>query len=125
MRAFLLELRLALGIDQGRDGIGKAAFGIAVGGIALRLDEDRPAGAEPAQRVVEPRRGADQLGRCCGIEIRPAKARRPLEAAVLVEHDAFSDQRRPGQEVGEPSRALAVFGEIHHRLPPHDPRWAG
>ena len=56
MRTFLLELRPALGIDETRGGIGKLALRIAVGRLALRLDEDRPAGAEAAQRVVEPRR---------------------------------------------------------------------
>ena len=56
MRAFLFELRPALGIDQARGGIGEFAFGIAVGRQALRLDEDRPARAEAAQRVVQPRR---------------------------------------------------------------------
>ena len=66
--------------------------GIAVGGLALRLDEDRPARAEAAQRVVEPRGDRDQLGRRGGVEIGPAKPRRALERAVLVEDDAL---RRP------------------------------
>ncbi len=46
MRLLLLELCPAFGIDQRRDGIGEAAVGIAVGGVALRLDEDRPARAQ-------------------------------------------------------------------------------
>ena len=76
-------------------GSGNAALGIAVRRLALRLDEDRPAGAEAAQRVVEPRGDRDQFGRRRGIEIRSAKPRRALERAVLVEDDALSDQRRP------------------------------
>ncbi len=56
MRAFLLELRAALGVDQSRGRVGKVAFGVAVGGLALGLDEDRPAGAQAPQRVVETRR---------------------------------------------------------------------
>ena len=56
MSALLLELRPALGIDQRGGRVGKLAFGIAVRRLALRLDEDRPAGAEAAQRVVEPAR---------------------------------------------------------------------
>ena len=56
MRAFLLELRATLGIDQLGGGVGKLARADSVRGLALRLDEDRPAGAEAAQRVVEPRR---------------------------------------------------------------------
>ena len=53
MRAFFLELRAALRIDQARNGIGKLALRITIGGIALRLDEYRPAGAQAAQRIVE------------------------------------------------------------------------
>ena len=40
--SFLFEFRLALGLDQGRRGVGKAAFRIMEGGMALGLDEDRP-----------------------------------------------------------------------------------
>ncbi len=61
MRLLLLELRPAFGVDQRRDGIGKPAVRIAVGGIALRLDKDRPTGAQPTKRIVEPRRGADEF----------------------------------------------------------------
>ena len=39
----------------------------------------------------------------------PRNAKRPLEAAVLVEDDAGRDQRRPGQMVGEPVGAVAIF----------------
>lgn len=46
------------------------------------------------------------------MEVR--KARGALEAAVLVEHDPFADQRRPGQEISETGRGMAVFGEVHH-----------
>ena len=49
--------------------------------MALRLDEDRPAGAETAQRVVEPAVDADELGRRRAVEIGPAKARGALEAS--------------------------------------------
>src|SRR5258708_1902615 len=122
MRLLLLEPRPALGIDQRRDGIGKPAVRIAVGGIALRLDKDRPARAQPTKRIVEPRRGADELGRRCRVEIGTAKTRRALEAAVLIEHHARSDECRPGQEVSEQSRALAIFGEVHHIHAPAEMR---
>ena len=72
-----------------------------MGGLALGFDEDRPAGSETAQRVVEARGDRDQLGGRRGIEVRTAKSGRALERAVLVEDDAFTHQRRPGQEVGE------------------------
>ena len=101
MRALLLELRAALGIDQRGRRIGKVASRIAAGGMPLRLDEDRPAGAEPAQGVVEPAGDGDKFGRHALIEIGPAKPCRALERAVLVEDDALVDQSGPGQEVGE------------------------
>ena len=53
MRAGFLEGVLALEIDQRGRRIGKAAVRVGLGGDPLRLDEDRPAGAEAAQRVVE------------------------------------------------------------------------
>ena len=125
MRAFLLELRATLGVDQPGGGVGKIAERIAVGGLALRLDEDRPAGAEATQRVVEPRGDRDQLGGRRGIEIGTAESRRALERAVLVEDDAFAHERRPGQEVGEALRAAAIFGEVHHGSRPHATRCCG
>jgi len=57
--------RAALGIDQARGRIGKLADGIAMRRQALRLDEDRPAGAQ-ARRGREARRAAvvgTELGR--------------------------------------------------------------
>ena len=62
MRAFFLELGATFRIDQLGGGFGKIAERIAMGGLALGFDEDRPAGAEAAQRVVEPRGDRDQLG---------------------------------------------------------------
>jgi hypothetical protein len=53
MPTFLLELGAAFGVDQARRGIGEFAGGIAMRGQPLRLNEDRPAGTEPAQRIVE------------------------------------------------------------------------
>ena len=54
MRAFFLELRATLGIDKTGGGVGKLVPRIAAGGLALRLDEDRPARSQPTQRDVEP-----------------------------------------------------------------------
>ena len=125
MRAFLLELRLALHVDERRDGIGEVARRIVLRRIALRLDEDRPAGAKTPQRIVEPRRRADELGLRRAVEIGAAKARRALEGAVLVEDHARRDERRPGQEVGEALRLLAIFGEVQHQTSPQAPRCAG
>ena len=125
MRAFFLELRLALHIDERRDGIGERARRIILRGIALRLDEDRPAGAETPQRVVEPRRRADEFGLRGAVEIGPAETRGALEGAVLVQDDARRDQGGPGQKVGEALRLLAIFGEVQHQTSPQAPRCAG
>ncbi len=62
MRAGLLEARLALGVDKRGCGVGKAAVGIAVRWMALRLHEDRPARAETAEGVVEASRDRDEFG---------------------------------------------------------------
>ena len=101
MRAFLLELGPTFRIDQLRGGFGKIVERISVGGLALGFDEDRPAGSEAAERVVEARGDRDQLGGRRGIEVRTAEFGGSLERAVLVEDDAFTYERRPGQEVGE------------------------
>src|SRR6266849_144959 len=84
--------------------------------MAARFDEDRPARSKAAQRVVEPRRDADQFGRRGTIEVRSPKARCALEAAILVKDDAVSDQRRPRQEIRKAVRLVAIFGEIEHHV---------
>ena len=114
MRAIFAELFAPLHIDERRDGIGKGRLRVVERGRPLRLDEDRPSRAEPAQRIVESRGGGDQFGGRGGIKVRSPEARRSLKAAVLVEHDAFADQRRPRQEVGEMRRPVAVFAQAHH-----------
>ena len=73
--------------------------------LALRLDIDRPAGAEPLQRAVEPRRGCDQLRLGRAIEVGTPEAGGALEAAVLVEDDSRRDDRGPRQVIGEASRS--------------------
>jgi hypothetical protein len=96
MGALFLELGAAFRIDQARDGIWKGIVGIMVGGLALGLHENGPTRTQAAECIVEPASDGDQLDGRGGIEIRPAKARASLQRAVLVEHDAFADQRRPG-----------------------------
>src|SRR5262249_19716753 len=83
MRSRFLELCSALGINEVRDRVRKPALRITLCRNAACLDENCPAGAEPAQCVVEPRGGANELGRCCRLEIGSAEPRRALEAAVL------------------------------------------
>ena len=122
MRAGFLEIGLALGIDQGRSRIGKNAIGVRPRGMALRFDEDRPAGPETAEGVVQSPRNGDQLSRHRRIQIGPTKPRGALETAVLVEDDTFAHQSRPGQEIGKATIAVAVFGEVHHRPAPRSNR---
>ena len=84
MRAFFLELGPTFLIDQLGGGIGKIAERVAMGRLALGFDEDRPAGSEAPERIVEPRGHRDELGGRRGIEIRPTEFGRALERAVLV-----------------------------------------
>ena len=58
--------------------------------------------------------GRDELGLGRAFKVGPAEREAALEAAVLVEDDPRRDQRRPGQMVGEPVGAAAVFGEVQH-----------
>src|SRR3546814_19509946 len=74
MRAGLLEVGLALGVDQGRCRVGKAACRIGRGLMALRLDEDRPARAEAAEGVVEAAGDRDKFGRHGAVEARGTEA---------------------------------------------------
>jgi type IV secretion system protein VirB2 len=48
------------------------------------------------------------------IQIGTAKPRRALERAVLIEHDAFGDERDPGQIVRQTLGIAAIFGEVQH-----------
>ncbi len=114
MCAGFFEVGLALGIDQSRRGIGKDVVGIGGSLVPLRLDENAPAQAKAAESVVDAARNGNQLGRDGGIQIRTPKAGRALKRAILVQHDAGSDQSDPWQIVGEASGSATIFGEIHH-----------
>src|SRR3546814_9289700 len=98
MNAFLAELLTAFELDQLGCGVGKDRLRIGERRRALRLDENRPAGAKPPQRIVEPRRHRDQLGRRGAVEIGTAKTGGALKAAVLVEDGTGCDQRDPRSE---------------------------
>ena len=117
VRSLLLELRLALGVDEGRRGIWKHARRIGSRRMALRLDEDGPTRSQTADRVVEAGSDGHELGLDRALQIRPPKPRRPLQRAVLVEDDALIDERGPGQEVGKTDIGAAIFGEIEHDRP--------
>lgn len=110
--ATFFERRAALLVHQPRQRLGEVRVRITCRRTTLGFDEHRPAGAEPAQCVVQPRRGGDQLALRRAVEIRAAKACRALERTVLVQHDAGRHQPGPGQPVGEQRWALTVFSEI-------------
>ena len=101
MRARFLEIGLSLSVDQTGCRIGKATVRIGAGLVALRLDEDAPAQSKSTEGVVDAAGDGDQLGRDGGIEIGTSKPGSALERAVLVEHDAGSNESDPGQIVGE------------------------
>src|SRR6266851_3554029 len=89
-------------------------LGIFVRGVTLRLDKDRPARAEPTQRVVQSAGDADQFRRHCRIQIRPTKLCRALERAILIEDDALVDQSGPGQEIHQMRQGSTILSEVHH-----------
>ncbi|MNV38271.1 hypothetical protein D3C71_1298170 [compost metagenome] len=110
----LLEGCAAFLVDQPGQRLGKQGQGIVGRLAALGFHEQRPARAQAAQRIVEPRRCGDQLALRRAVQVRTAKARRALERAVLVEHDTGCNQSGPGQPVGQQRGTLAVFGEVQH-----------
>src|SRR3546814_3189704 len=89
----------------------------------LGVEEQCPAAAEPLERIVRPRTGADQLGLGRGFEIGTAEGEHPQAAAVLVEHHAGRDQRCPGQMIGEAFGAIAIFAQAQHAKYPFWRLW--
>src|SRR3546814_16445731 len=78
--------------------VGEHAGRIGRRTMALRLNENGPAGAEAPEGVVETAGDSDQLSRHGAVEVGPAEACGALQAAVLVEDNAFADQCDPGEE---------------------------
>ena len=113
--AGLGELLAALQVDQPGSRVWEPTGRVARGRITPRLDEERPTRAQAPQGVVQPGGDGDQLARRGAVQIGPAKARRALQAAVLVEHNALRHQGGPGKEVGQARRRIAVGLERQHR----------
>src|SRR5260370_26968439 len=99
MRALLLELRPAFGVHQPRYRVWKLAERVNLRRIAAGFDEDRPAGAKAAQRIVQPGRRSDQFSWRRAVKVRSPEPRGALEAAVLVQDHAVGNERRPRKEV--------------------------
>ena len=57
---------------------------------------------------------AEQASRMQGLFFEGREARGPLEGAVLVQHDARTNQRRPGQVVAELGGPGAIFAKVEH-----------
>ncbi len=80
---------------------------VAGRGPALGFDEQRPARAQAAQRVVQPRRrGRSRPASRCRGQARESAVR--WNDAILVQHDARRDQPRPGQPVGQRAAAGGI-----------------
>lgn len=114
MHAFRLERSAALAIDKGAGRIRKPTCGIAGSCHSLGIEEHRPATTKALEDIVRSSAGADQLGLGRGLKVWPAKGERALEASVLVEHDAWPDQGRPRQVIGQPVSAGPIFGKVQH-----------
>ncbi len=123
--AFGIEHGATLAVDEEGDRVREAAFRITGGLVAQRFDEERPAGAQPLQRVVEPGTYGDELGIGRAVEIGAAEPARALQRAVLVEHDPGCDEPRPRQVVREQHAPGSVFAEVEHPCLPFTRRARG
>src|SRR5260370_36380798 len=108
MSSRAIKLRPSLSVHQSRYRLRKLAKRVVLCRIAGGFDEDRPAGAEPAQRIVEPGCRPDQLSGRSAVEIRSPEPRGALQAAILVQDRAIGHECRPGQDVGDALRFLAI-----------------
>src|SRR3546814_14244123 len=82
----LLEGSLPLAIDQPGCRAREVRRRIARRLVPLRLEEERPASAEAAQHVVEPRAGRDHVGAGRPLQVGPTAGAAALEAALSIEH---------------------------------------
>src|SRR3546814_15490578 len=74
MRAGFLEVGLTLGIDEGGGAVGEHAGRIGRRTMALRLNENGPAGAEAPEGVVETAGDSDQLSRHGAVAVELGRA---------------------------------------------------
>src|SRR3546814_11063793 len=91
LSALAFECGPAFLIDEPGGGIRETGFGIAERLDPLRLEEERPPRAEPAQDIVRPGAGRDEPGLVRAFAVGAAKAHGPREPAILIEDDT----RRP------------------------------
>ena len=110
------KLLAAFEVDKRGGSVWEDAVGIGSRWAALRFDKDGPSGPEAAQCAVEACRRSDQLCGRRAIQVRASETGGSLERAILVEDHAGCHEGRPGQIVGKACGAMAIFGEVHHRL---------
>ena len=95
MPARFLEGRAAFFIHEPGGRFAPDAFRIGDGRPAVGLDMQRPAGAEPAEEIVHAGCDGYAFFRRRAFKIGSAIETGPLQAAILVEDDARSDQAGP------------------------------
>ena len=102
----------SLVVDQPRRRVGEEArFGVAGGGLADRIGLDHPAVPEVAERSVHLLGQDRHLVRRGRLHVRARVPPAGEERAVLVEQDAFVDQRVVVQEIGEAFGLTAELGQ--------------
>ncbi len=111
---FTTEGRAPFRVHQPRGPIGEFRNRIVERRNALRPEEGRPSRAEAFQDVVETRARPHQFSVRRAFQIRSPELKRPLEPAVLVEHNAGRDQRGPRQMIGQLLPCAPVFPDIQH-----------
>ncbi len=102
-------------VDEPGERIGPLSVRISQRWRTAGFNVNAPAGAEAAERIIEPGRGPHQFGWCGRVEIRATESERALERAVLVQDKAGGDECGPQEIVREFGAALFVGTQIDHR----------
>ena len=101
----------ALLVDQCGDRVGKGATGrIGGAGGADRVGVDHPVVAEPGEGLAHGALDGGDLVFGGGIEIGRPVLEAGEERAVFVGDDPWSDERSPGEEIGDGEGVLAPAG---------------
>ena len=114
MTALRLKGAAALFIDQPRNGIWKMALGIAERRGAAGFDVQTPARPKAAKSVVDLGANGDETVICRARKIWSPKGKGLLKTAVLIEDEAWLDQRRPREVIKKALGLGAIFSKIEH-----------
>ena len=118
LRRLLREGGTSFLVHQPRRGVWKDRDGITERLEPVCFEEERPAGPEAAQHVVEAGADRQQLGFGRALEVGAAEAKAPLETAVFVQDHASRNEGGPRQMVCQPIGNLSVFADIQHASHP-------